>query len=61
MSDIQIGDIITPHTKRAKGLRPGHPYKVIEIHRGIDGAYDWDDIFLEGVQGKFCEFDFRRY
>lgn len=33
-------------------------YKIERVHYSLDGAYDWDDLFLEGVEGKFCEFDF---
>jgi hypothetical protein len=43
---------------KSKKLRKRVAYRNIDIHRGIDGAYDWDDLFLEGVDGKFCEFDF---
>lgn len=54
------GDIITP-IKRIKGLRCGQPYKIGHIDRCLDGAYSWDDLFLEGKSGSFCEFDFKRF
>ena len=41
-----------------KGLEKGIVYTIIQINRGIDGAWDWDDIWLEGISGRFCEFDF---
>jgi hypothetical protein len=41
-----------------KKLSKNRTYLIRDIRRGIDGAYDWDDIFLEGVDGKFSEFDF---
>ena len=59
MTCFEIGDLITPN-KRVKGLRAGTTYKIYSIHRGIDGAYDWDDLFLEGKEGRFCEFDFEK-
>lgn len=57
MTWFEIGNIVTPK-KPVKGLRKGKEYKIINIHRGLDGAYDWDDLFFEGVSGRFCEFDF---
>lgn len=57
----EIGDIVTPK-KQLADVRCGHPYKIVDIHRGIDGAYDWDDLFLEGkTYRKYCEFDFKPY
>jgi hypothetical protein len=44
--------------KPVEGLCEGTPYQIRQIHRSIDGAYDYDDIFLEGVEGNFCEFSF---
>lgn len=46
--------------KLPEGIKHHKLYKIIDIHRGIDGAYDWDDLFFEGKAGKFCEFDFER-
>ena len=39
------------------GLIIGHVYKIRRIDEGIDGAYDWDDVYLEGLKQPFCEFD----
>lgn len=61
MTYFVVGDIVTPK-KRLAEVRCGHPYNIVEIRRGIDGVYDWDDLFLEGkTYTKFCEFDFQLY
>lgn len=69
MPRFEVGDVITPK-KQVKGLQCGHPYKIADLRRGIDGAYDWDDLYLEGIpakryedriEGQFCEFDFDYY
>lgn len=63
----EIGDIV--HFKRIgmfnrvrnipDGIVINRDYKIIDIRRAIDGAYDWDDLFFEGFgRQKFCEFDF---
>lgn len=63
----EIGDIVTP-TKETyvfsdkrrpipKGLEDGKHYTIIAINRGLDAAIDWDDVFLESINGMFCEFD----
>jgi len=54
---FKVGEYVQYKGGDAK-LLANTSYKIIEIHRGIDGAYDWDDIILEGQEGKFCEFDF---
>jgi len=54
-----MGDLVEVD-KPAKGLVPGTIYTVTYVNRGVDGAYDFDDVFLEGVEGAFCEFIFRR-
>lgn len=46
--------------KPVKGLKENKIYTVEKVNRGIDGACDFDDVFLVGVEGSFCEFDFRR-
>ena len=47
--------------KPVRGLEEGKVYTIRQINRGIDGACDYDDIYLEGIPDKsFCEFDFRR-
>lgn len=53
---LNIGDIVIIN-KPTKGLNLNTRYKIYKIYRGIDGAYDFDDIFLEEVKGSFCEFD----
>jgi hypothetical protein len=45
--------------KLPEGIKRNKEYTIVNIHRGIDGAYDWDDLFFEGFGSrKFCEFDF---
>ncbi len=44
--------------KLPKGLNWNKIYTITDIRRGIDGAYDYDDVTLEGISGKWCEFDF---
>lgn len=48
---FEVDDLVTIK-KPVKGLRKGKIYRIWSIHRGIDGAYDWDDLFLEGVSGR---------
>lgn len=64
-----IGDFVIAKTKnifgKAKevpeGITEGKAYKILNIHRCIDGAYSWDDLFLDGLGNrKFCEFDFEK-
>ena len=72
---FEIGDLVQvaekncfgKHNKTPKGLKRNHIYRIKDIHRGIDGAYDWDDLFFDGIpvirhkdgiEGQFCEFDF---
>jgi hypothetical protein len=47
-------------SKRNRKLLRGMTYRVESIRRCLDGAYDWDDLYLEGVAGKFCEFEFKK-
>lgn len=56
---FEIGDLVTPR-KQVNGLKEGCAYRIRDIRRGIDGAYDWDDLFLEGSENRFCEFDFKK-
>ena len=57
MAHLDIGDKVVIN-KPVQGLEKGEVYEVWYIERGLDGAYDWDDIFIKGKHGKFCEFDF---
>lgn len=65
---FQIGEIVRfdPDTifgrkrKIPEGIDPKKKYTIKNIHYGIDGAFDWDDLFFEEISGKFCEFDFER-
>jgi len=59
MAYLNVGDIVS-YTGNDKRLMGRRIYTVSRIDRGIDGAYDWDDIYLEGREGKFCEFDFNK-
>lgn len=54
---FNVGEYVRYKGKDEK-LSSDKDYLIRDIHRGIDGAYDWDDILLEGVDGKFCEFRF---
>ncbi len=69
MSEHVIGDIVQVKkrncfggkNKLPKGLSWKKAYRITGIHRGICGAYDWDDLFLDGFgTQKFCEFDFEK-
>ena len=69
MMTHQIGDIVVfkpigslgGKKKLPEGIKRHKLYKIVDIHRGIDGAYDWDDLFFEGKGNqKFCEFDFEQ-
>lgn len=51
----EIGDMVK-FKSSSKIQIPGRFY-VTDINRALDGAYDWDNISLESVKGKFCEFD----
>lgn len=63
----ELGDIVTPsqgkklfsgkQKKYPDGLVFGTNYKIKRINRCLDGAYSWDDVFLEGFEKAFCEFD----
>lgn len=63
----EIGDIVKfkplnifgKKRKPPEGIKRNKQYEIVNIHRGIDGAYDWDDLFFKGFDiRKFCEFDF---
>lgn len=54
---FEIGDRVRLK-REVMALTMGQFYTVREIRRGIDGAYDWDDIFIKGHDKSFCEFDF---
>ena len=41
-----------------QGIEKGKVYSIDGIDEGIDGAFDYDDLHLEGIEGTFCEFDF---
>lgn len=47
----EVGDIVTPSPNKhlMGGLEYGEHYEIININRGIDGAYDFDEIWLEGA------------
>lgn len=65
---FEVGDIVRvreftclgTRNETPKGLCRDTTYRIANIHHCLDGAYDWDDLFLEGVDGKFCEFDFEK-
>ena len=57
MTTFQIGDKVQINTP-TKGLEADKVYTIRDINRGIDGAYDWDEIYLEGFTQHFCEFNF---
>lgn len=50
-----LGDIVTPN-REIEGLVKGQHYEIVHIRRGIDGAIDFDDIYLKDIPGNFCEF-----
>jgi len=54
---FETGDIVTP-IRSVEGLDKGKPYEIVGVRRGIDGAYDYDDIEIKGYATRFCEFDF---
>lgn len=52
-----VGDKVTPSKNNLDSrLEQGKVYTITRINRGIDGAYDFDDIYLGGVSGSICEF-----
>lgn len=52
----EIGDMVKFKCEDHE-LAGNRSFRVTDIDRGLNGAYDWDDVSLEGVKGKFCEFD----
>ena len=52
---FRCGDIVTPN-RPIDGLTIGQSYKIERINYGIDGAYDFDEVYLEGVSKWVCEF-----
>lgn len=76
MTWFEIGDLVRVketttlgnYNKTPDGLSRSKTYRVASIRRGIDGAYDWDDLFLEGITRRrddgseygYCEFDFEK-
>lgn len=56
MPTFHIGDIVTPKTDRPPFYK-GTPYFVTNVNRGIDGAIDFDEIFLSDTGQWMCEFD----
>lgn len=52
----EIGDLVKFKDDNHE-LAGNRHFRVSGINLALDGAYDWDDISLEGVKGKFCEFD----
>ncbi len=55
-----VGDLVTP-IANTKKLKQHVIYEINKIIRCADGNYDWDDIFLEGVDGAISEYDLDLY
>lgn len=53
----EIGNLVKFKKGNLSGLNNKQPYKITDIRRSLDGAYDFDDVSLEGLKGTFCEFD----
>lgn len=54
---FNVGDLVSLKSDH-RCFKRRTVFKVENVRRGIDGCYDWDDLTLEGIDGKFCEFDF---
>lgn len=64
----EVGDIVEFNPQQffggsrelPEGISAEKTYKIISIHRCLDGAYGWDDLEFDGLMGIFCEFDFKK-
>ena len=59
MTTLNTGDKVVIN-KPTRDLTENTVYVIRRINRGIDGAYDWDEIYLEGHTNHFCEFNFNK-